>query len=392
MKFYKKRTEVFQWLAAEPFRLFFLTGMLWSMAAASLWPLYYAGKLTYYPNLAHARLMIQAFGGAFVIGFLGTAGPRMVSAPALTPRELGLLLILHMANGLCLLWGNIGAGDAFFLGLLIALLGSLGARIIFFRREPPPPQLLLALVGLLCGLQGTAMFLSPSTHLSLPSYRLAGLLLYQGLLLLPALGIGAFFFPRILGGSFGGASTAAEGRGSLARAGSAAFFLLWSFGLEAWGWPGIGAVLRAGTCAAYLLAEVRWRRAAGEEPRGSLATGLFWALAFGACGLVLPGFFAARRIALEHLLFLGGFALLVLVVGSRVLFGHSGDADGFSRRSRFVRALVVLVLLTALTRALADFFPNSMISHHNYVAWMWAIAALSWLCWHRKRFFRGDQE
>ena len=63
------------WLGAEPYRLFFLSGILFSIAGVLLWPLFYQGKLAFYPGVSHARVMIAGFGGAFVVGFLGTAGP-----------------------------------------------------------------------------------------------------------------------------------------------------------------------------------------------------------------------------------------------------------------------------------------------------------------------------
>jgi hypothetical protein len=85
----------FSKLAGEPFRLFFVSGILWSIAGVSLWPLFYAGKLT----------------------------------------------------------------------------------------------------GLLCGIAGTAMWLSPGWISTPASFRLAGLLLYQGLLLPPVLGIGSIVNP-----------------------------------------------------------------------------------------------------------------------------------------------------------------------------------------------------
>ena len=76
------RKDGLRWLAAEPYRLFFASGALWSIVGVSLWPLFHAQLLSFYPNLVHARLMIEAFGGAFVVGFLGTAGPRMATAPS----------------------------------------------------------------------------------------------------------------------------------------------------------------------------------------------------------------------------------------------------------------------------------------------------------------------
>lgn len=108
------------WLGSEPYRLFFLSGILFSIAGVLLWPLFYQEKLTFYPGISHARVMIEAFGGAFVIGFLGTAGPRILSAPRLTPWELTLLFLLHLAGGVCHLRGAMGcfwrcSPDSFFL-------------------------------------------------------------------------------------------------------------------------------------------------------------------------------------------------------------------------------------------------------------------------------------
>jgi uncharacterized protein involved in response to NO len=82
-------------------RLFFASGALWSLIGVWLWPLFYAQQLGFYPNLFHARLMIEAFGGAFVVGFLGTAGPRMAKAPKLTPLELCWLFALHQTSAIC---------------------------------------------------------------------------------------------------------------------------------------------------------------------------------------------------------------------------------------------------------------------------------------------------
>lgn len=90
---------VLTWLAAEPYRVFFFSGAAWSIIGVTLWPLYYAQALSFYPGLAHARIMIEAFGGAFVVGFLGTSGPRMAAAPKLTPCELLWLFALHQACG-----------------------------------------------------------------------------------------------------------------------------------------------------------------------------------------------------------------------------------------------------------------------------------------------------
>ena len=90
------------WLGSEPYRIFFLSGILFSIAGVLMWPLFHKGQLGFYPGVSHARVMIQAFAGAFVVGFLGTAGPRMLSAPRLKPWELVTLFFLHLAGGIYL--------------------------------------------------------------------------------------------------------------------------------------------------------------------------------------------------------------------------------------------------------------------------------------------------
>jgi uncharacterized protein involved in response to NO len=381
-----------RWLASEPFRVFFFSGAVWSIIGVSLWPLFHAQKLGFYPSIVHARLMIEAFGAAFVVGFLGTAGPRMASAPKLTPLELIWLFALHQASAICHLRLHHSLGDALFAALLFSMLLSLVTRVVRFRKEMPPPQMLLALTGLICGISGTLLMLAPSTLTDPRHFRLAGLLLYQGLLLPPVLGIGSFIFPRMLGGDFGGPTTPLEARNKRARTLAAAVLLVGSFFVEAFGWPLVGYAMRGITAAAYLLIEIRWRKAAGDPPRGSLAAGMKWSLVTGFFGLALAGFFYPQHISIEHLLYIGGFGLLILVVASRVLFGHSGDLGGFSNRSGFVRFLIFLGILTAATRATPAWIPSTTISHHIYAAWTWAALAALWLIWHRRRFVTREEE
>jgi uncharacterized protein involved in response to NO len=375
------------WLAAEPYRLFFASGALWSLIGVSLWPLFYAQQLGFYPNLVHARLMIEAFGGAFVVGFLGTAGPRMATAPKLTPLELCWLFALHQASAICHLRLMHVWGDGLFAMLLGSLMLCLVLRVLRFRKEAPPPQMLLALTGLACGLSGALMLLSSSTLLDMQRLRLANLLLYQGLLLPPVLGIGSLVFPRMLGGDFGGPKTAMQSRVKLIRSIMAAMLLISSFFLEAYGQVTGGYFFRAAVAVSYLLLEVRWQ----TSQSGSLTTGLFWALGLGGLGMLLVPTNPLQHVSIEHLLYVGGFGMLMLVVGSRVLFGHSGDLEGFFVKSQWVRFLIFLGVLTATTRATSAWVPSTTVSHHIYAAWTWGILIGLWLLWHRRRFVKRDE-
>ena len=64
----------------EPFRVFFPVGFLLALVGVLLWPLFFWGATATYPGMMHARLMIEGFLACSIFGFLGTAGPRVLSA------------------------------------------------------------------------------------------------------------------------------------------------------------------------------------------------------------------------------------------------------------------------------------------------------------------------
>lgn len=380
------------WLGSEPYRLFFLSGVLFSIAGVLLWPLFYQGKLAFYPGISHARVMIESFGGAFVIGFLGTAGPRILSAPRLKPCELAVFFLLHLAGGICHLRGMNAWGDGLFLALLTGFSLSLAVRLVFFRKDLPPPPLLLAGTGLLCGLAGTLLWVNPSWMVTPEIYRLAGLLLYQGFLLGPVMGVGIFLFPRLLGGSFGKPEPGAATRRSWRRMALAAVSLVASFGVEIWLNAPAGIALRTAAFV-FAISHVRWIGKAGSPKIGTLANALRgWCIPLALAGVAAPAFLYSRHIALDHLLFIGGFGLVCLIAASRVLFGHSGAVERFGNRSWTARVIVFGVVLAALTRVSADFMPRVLLTHYQYAAWSWAVAAALWALWHARRFFKKDPD
>lgn len=162
--------------------------------------------------------------------------------------------------------------------------------------------------------------------------------------------------------------------------------------MEVWLHPQAGVILRA-VAVAIALSGVRWRRAADALPAGTLANAMrIWCLPLTFLGVFTPALAYSRHVTLEHLLFIGGFGLLCLIVASRVLFGHSGSLPEFARKSRTARTIVTLVVIAAFTRASAEFWPKIIVSHHLYAAGLWAIATLIWLFWHAHRFFKKDPQ
>lgn len=369
--------------AGEPFRLLFPLGTLLGLVGVLLWPAWFYGGLEAWPVVPHARIMIQGFLGSFVVGFLGTALPRMLEVP-----KIGLIVSGTLAAGLLLLSGlhlagQVIAGDVVFLLLLGGYLGLLVGRFRH-RRDTPPPGFVLVALGMACGLAGTLLLILtalPETGLHPAAHTLGRLLLYQGFLLLPIMGIGAFLLPRFFGlpNRHDFPESLRLPPGWLRRAGFAGAcgaVVLVSFGFEAAGWFRTGYGLRAAAVLAYFFREVPVHQA--RFSRGSLAFALRLALFSIPLGYAAMAFAPVWQGALIHIVFVTGFSLLTFTVASRVILGHSGQSELFVRRLVPVLALTVLLTAAMLTRVTADWMQDLRLSHYAYAALAWAAGVVVW--------------
>ncbi len=368
--------------AGEPYRLLFPLGTLLGLVGVSLWPAFVWGGWEVYPAQAHARIMIQGFLGAFVIGFLGTALPRLLEVPRVGLKAtltfsvtLIVLVALHLS-------GHVMAGDALFLLLLTGFLVFLAGKARH-RKDTPPPGFVLVGMGMTCAWVGTVLLLADvwSGGLPLWLYRLARLLAWQGFLLLPVMGVGAFLLPRFFGlpnrQSFPELlMPTPEWKKKAAFAGSCGGLLLVSFVLEASGWIRSGMVLRALVVLLYLLREVPVHKA--REASGSLALGLRLALVSFPLGYLLIAVFPAWQLGLVHVVFITGFGLITFTVASRVVLGHSGQSHRFKNVLLPVVIMTALFIVALLLRISADFWSSQRFTLYAVSAVIWVVAVVVW--------------
>lgn len=369
--------------AGEPFRLLFPIGTALGCFGVLLWPLHVWMFPEAYPGTLHARIMIQGFLTSFVIGFLGTALPRLLGAPRITLGEtLGFagalvgIVILHAAG--LEFWGN-----QLFIVTLCALLFVMGVRAVV-RKDVPPPAFVLVGLGILSALAGACIYVFVQVApLAAPDWLvpLGRLLMNQAFLLLPIMGVGAFLLPRFFGlpnrQSFPETNTLPPGwrsRALFALAcgmGVMGSFLLQTAGLDRWGYG-----LRACVVLVYLLREVPFLKAGPGG--GSLALGARVALLSIPLGYAAMALWPTRSFSLLHVVFITGFGLLTFIVASRVTLGHSGQAEKFNARLWPITTLVLLMILAMATRVSADWMPALRLSHYAYAALVWICGVGIW--------------
>jgi uncharacterized protein involved in response to NO len=192
------RKSYFTLCCEEPFRIFFPLGVLVGISGVSLWPLFFFGLHKFYPGVMHARLMIEGFMGAFIIGFLGTAGPRLTGTPHFSRGELWTLVGLYAGAVGTHIAQKYFVGDMIFLTLLLTFAGLMAWR--FSQRvDLPPPSFVLVAFGFFNAIVGTLLLLVGALREGFPRCAILGsLLLHQGFVLCLVLGIGGFLLPRFL--------------------------------------------------------------------------------------------------------------------------------------------------------------------------------------------------
>ncbi len=395
-----KRQGVGVWLRAlpeEPFRLFFPLGILVSLAGVLLWPLLYGEWLTFYPGVAHARLMMGGFVGAFSLGFLGTALPRMMSTPRLRVWELLTVLCLYLFAVFEYGCGHIVLGDAGMLAALFFFFVIMWVRLIVLRQDVPPPGFVLVALGWVAAMAGLIIFLLEGESEFVVTgikHRMASLLYYQGFILLPILGIGVFLFPRFVGlktlQMFEESRTPPSGWTRKAfQALAVGVFVIASFWVECFGWILVAGLMRFAIVAWYLWREVIIFRRAREK--GTLAFALRMGLALVVASFPLIALFPSQRVGMEHTIFISGFGLVALAVASRVTLGHSGHSEIAGGKIWPMRVVVWTLVITMASRVTAEFVPVVRVSHLNYAALGWVVAVTVWLIWIRGKFFQTEE-
>ena len=384
----------------DPYRLLFPLGLFLGIIGVSLWPLFVYGLWPAYPAVMHARIMIAGFGACFVLGFMGTALPHMLETKGITRIEGWTWATGLMTASALYLFHQTVFGDLVFAAVLILFLGGMAWRWPR-RKDMPPPGAVGAGLGLLCGLTGALIqALGAILDLSPFAYLFSKLLFYQGLLLLPVLGIGAFILPVFMGYEKKGhrwrisnpPSVEEEDR-SLANGGRVfnpppawwkeaalilcvAVTLIVSFGLEAIGRIQAGYALRIIVLVLYFARYLPVHR--HHAIRGALSWNMRLALLFILSGYALAAIWSTHYMAWLHVVFMTGFGLLIFAVAGRVILGHGGRGALFTARWPSLWVVFGLIALAMLTRVSADWMPATRFNHYAYAAMCWIPAAMLW--------------
>jgi uncharacterized protein involved in response to NO len=368
--------------STDPYRIFFPLGIILGAFGVSIWPLYYYGVTPGYSGRAHAFVQTDGFLFAFIAGFLLTAIPRFTGTEAPSRRVQYVLAAIVICCTAAFEFQFFVAGQTLFVVEYVFLVVLLGRR--FLRRNQDPPDTFpLVGIGLLSGALAAFINAGVAWNVIGPAWDPLGKrLLTEGMVLLLVLGIGGFLGPRLLGFAqlpqftnirLAGAEAASKKALLYKVAGLSILLSLiseYGFGVPAM------AFVRAAIVTPVILSTVQpWRLPA---VRTTLAWCVWCAQWFVISAVWVVAFVPRYRVDFLHILFIGGFTLLILAVGTRVTLSHGGHGLAKERRSWPLRIGISTGLIAMVARLGAPFAGLTYFAHLAWAAILWILGMLVW--------------
>jgi uncharacterized protein involved in response to NO len=368
-------------LPLNPFRLFFPLGILFGVIGVGHWVLWSVGWKLPSIALVHASLQTQGFLPSFVIGFLMTAFPRFTGTWPANRFEIGIMTVLLVSFLFATLnhqWLN---AQMCFLGMIVNLI-VFAVRRVPHRKKELPPSFLLMGFGFLHALLGPILILvSRFGTSSYPLFLIGRQMVQVGFLLCMVLGVTGKLAPFLLGyvddpeQSADSTSGLFRGKKVIVIHGLTGAAILVSFLIEAVSQK-TAMGMRAVVVTAHLLSFARIARPLRKKTTLMVLFHIScWMIPLGLwVGFIWPNF----RIAALHLLFIGGFSLMIFSFGTLIVLSHSLKAALINGRLVFLRVVGTFVLAAAIIRFLAETIPSRYAPFIHTSSGLWVLAALTW--------------
>ncbi|MCB0420483.1 MAG: NnrS family protein [Bdellovibrionales bacterium] len=367
-------------VVSNPYKLLFSLGVLFGTLGVLIWWFFNQGWISFYPRQAHFQIMFFAFFWCFVAGFLMTAIPRMTSTHLSNPIEVSLVALLTTSQ-VILNFFNLTRFSTilyiFQMGLLIVFILK---RFLKFRKLPfdgflfMPAAFLSAFVGLF-------LFLKLGDEKSLILFS------GEGFLLNLIIGLGSKLVPAI-----SRLPNAVMGPGvsfhpNYRRVVIKVLLLNSSFFLEYFGSIFSGNLLR--TVVILYIAIVDFGLFKKGTVFSFVGAGLKSAAVFLVFGHLMRTF-GLEVVPSSHLIYIGGFSLLTLMIATRVTLAHSEFSLDYELSSKRVVIITVLLCMASVFRWVSGYTFAGPVFWISII--LYSLALLIWLDKHSKLIWRGSSQ
>lgn len=344
----------------SPYKLFFPLGVFCAVLGVGLWILFQVRAISFFPRMAHGQLMFFGFLWSFIAGFLMTAVPKMTATAHASYAEMFapfamvvLQIVFNIRNEtnltyVCLLVQNLAL-----LFFLIRRLKSV-QKIPFWGFIFIPTAFVILMIGLVM-----SFFFKDQTFM----FILSG----EAFVLNLILGLGSRLIPVIsrLPNSLMPNQISEKKSVGIEHIGFL-IFLNASYFIQLFLDYRIGVTIRL-----ILLgyAMIKYFRIFDKPMQKTVVGfGLKMSLALFFISHIFLLLSPVYSLAAAHVLYIGGFSLLTLLIATRVILAHGGQTLEYEVSSKRTVFILVLLAFSSLGRYL--------IGANITSAWLLAVVAL----------------
>lgn len=360
----------------EPYRLFFPLGIFYGIWGVLGWVSYFLNLTPIFPIQAHFHIMTYGFMLAFIIGFIMTAVPNQTRSYPALPYEMFMILGLFIVNTFISDKPHMLYASTTLIFIIINLFIQDRYR---HRRADVDSFFQFIRIGFAIGLVHSFLSLIHSLWpIPYVSTYFLKLLFYDGFVLFIVFGIGATLIPNMFGYKQSNVFVV-QGiqKSSISRSQKAIILaLLISFIVDLFMMQMFTKIVRFFILA--LLFNHRLKIYQLPPVRTSFTISVWASVWMTLIGYGLSALFPMYYIHALHVMLIGGFGLMILMIASRVTLAHGNYGFSLELKSKLLYILGSLIFLTALTRYTAVFWSKIYISHLGYAAIIWILTLLIW--------------
>lgn len=338
--------KLFERNDVEPYGVLFPCGVMAGFLGLVLWFAFQGGIVSFYPRQAHANIMYFGFLWSFVAGFLMTAIPKMTGTTLANDTEVLTAMALVSAQIAVGFFNQVPAA-VFIYGVQTAFLVFFIARRFLKRRSVPFAGFLFIPFAFIQSILAIFIFFSSSAFSMDIFYRLAG----EAFVLNLVLGLGTRLIPVLSRVPNSLAPDQKSNSNGFFAMVALAIVLNLGFILQAFVDDQVGVALRL--LVVIFVAFKYFKIASPVSAKSFVGFGLRSGVVFIISSYALLLFQPTQTIAVQHLIYIGGFVLITFMVGTRVMLAHGGQSLDYETQSGRIGGVALLFALASVLRLLA---------------------------------------
>lgn len=377
------------YLLKDPFRYFFPLGIFCLLYGLLAWILFVFWGIGNSPIDLHAYLFLGGYLFFSIVGFLLTAIPRFSDTDFLKRGEFFTFFLISIV----IIWSVLLEFYAYFwFGITLTFVNLMVFAIkrIKDRKKNPPPTFIFVGLGLLLGFIGSFFhFLSQFLPDDFSHLQVWGkLLFYDSMVSALILGIGSKLLPFIWGFDLFAPDKSTENNSIVPSLDILIVLIAYIIAilLEGNGIFYWSQIIKA-SCFTFVGFRF-WKlhiKIPTKKWHGRMLKLSAWSLVIGSWSLCIEN---ENIIHFRHVIYIGCYVLMTMMISSRVILSHVGHDLLFESRKNPYLIIGLLVLLSMSTRVFAFLIPDSYFQHLGYAAIVLIAAIFFWFFYFGKLIFR----